>query len=187
MVRPLVLVLAISVTAVTGAACSSSDSDDSDSAQSSASSGMAAEARTVAMTEVQKHWVKATDGWITARTLGSPYAPDHLLRQARELTIEGVQVIPVTDADRLNGFEFVGNVQFKKVPCREAGDPGLAFDAIAGININRSRGQWTQWVDIKPEDVEVQKVKGQWQVHQDTWLLRGTLPTPADYQNAGVK
>jgi hypothetical protein len=189
MVGRRVRVLTIGLVVLICVSCSSGSGSSSDDAGGASPelAKLLAEARTAATAELQKHWVKGADGWTTARTLGSPYAPDHLLRQARELTIQGVTSAPLTDGDKLNGFEFAGLVHFKKVPCREAGDPGIAFDGVQGADMMRRRGAWTQWVDIQPEDIEVQKVRGQWQLHQDTWLLRGTLPTAADWTNAGVK
>jgi hypothetical protein len=35
--------------------------------------------------------------------------------------------------------------------------------------------------------LHVQKVKGRWQIPQDTWLLRGSIPGAQDFANAGVK
>jgi hypothetical protein len=55
---------------------------------------------------------------------------------------------------------------------------------LMGTNITRRRGRWTQWVDFQPDPVRIQKVKGQWQVNEDTWLLRGTLLTAEDFANA---
>ena len=182
-------VLTIGLVALIGVSCSSGSGSSSDEGGGASPelSKLLAEARSTATAEVQKRWAKGADGWTTARTLGSAYAPDHLVRQAHELTIQGVTSAPLTDGDKLNGFEFAGLVHFKKTPCREAGDPGIAFDGTEGADIMRRRGAWTQWVDIQPEDIQVQKVRGQWQVHEDTWLLRGTLPTAADWTNAGVK
>jgi hypothetical protein len=175
--------------ALVGVGCSSGSGSSSDNGGgiSPELTKLVAESKDAAMAEVQKHWAKSADGWTTARTLGSGYAPEHLLRQGHELTITSASAVPLTDGDKLNGFEYAGIVEFKKAPFREAGDPGIAFDGTEGANINRVKGKWTQWIDIKPEDIQVQKVRGQWQVHQDTWLLRGTLPTQADWTNAGVK
>jgi hypothetical protein len=150
-------------------------------------SGLEKEARDTAMTEIQKRWKKDTDGWTTARVSGTAYAPDRFLRQVREIVVESVQSHDLSESDRLNGFEWAGEVRFTKAPAREAGDPGIAFDGMADITVNRRRGAWTQWVDYQPEAIRVQKVKGQWQTNEDTWLLRGSMPTPADYANAGVK
>lgn len=150
-------------------------------------SGAAREARDAALAEIGKHWIKGTDGWTTARDSGSSFAPIEFLRQFKELTVEIVEPMDLGEADKMNGFEWAGEVTFKRGPAREAGEPGLAFDGLAGLNINRQRGQWTQWVEFLPESMRVQKVKGQWQVHQDTALLRGKIPGPADFAKAGVK
>src|SRR2546430_1798045 len=88
-------------------------------------SGLEREAQNAALAEVMKHWSKAPDGWITARNAGSSFAPIEFLRQARELTVEGVREYDLSDSDRLNGFEWAGEVSFKQTPCREAGDQGI--------------------------------------------------------------
>lgn len=168
------------------AACGKSNSAGSDGAGRPAS-GMDQAAQDAALAEVKKHWTKASEGWITARITGSPYAPDHFLRQFRELTVEGVRSAGLSESDRMNGFEWAGQVSFKQAPCREAGDPGIMLDGMMGAGIYRQRGRWTQWVDFQPEPVQLQKVKGTWQIQPDTWLLRGTIPTAQDFAKAGVK
>ena len=71
---------------------------------------------------------------------------------------------------------------------REAGEPGLVLDGMADIGmINRQRGRWSQWVDFQPEDMHVQKQRGKWFVQPDTFMLRGTIPTPQDYADAEVR
>jgi hypothetical protein len=150
-------------------------------------SGMERGAQDAVLAEVMKHWMKGPEGWITARNTGSSFAPIEFLRQMRDLTVEGVRSYDLSDSDRLNGFEWAGEVSFKQAPCREAGEPGILLDGLVGGNFNRPRSRWSQWVEFQPEPVQVQKVKGNWQVHQDTWLLRGKLPGPDDFAKAGVK
>ncbi len=150
-------------------------------------SGMERAAQEAALAEVMKHWVKAPEGWITARNTGSSFAPIEFLRQVREITVEGVREYDLSDSDRLNGFEWAGEVSFKQTPCREAGDQGIVLDGMAGISVFRQRGRWSQWIEFQPEAVKVQKVKGKWEIHQDTWLLRGRPPGPQDFAKAGVK
>ena len=139
------------------------------------------------MTEVKKHWVKGSEGWTTALVGGSPYAPDHFLRQYKEIPLRGVKGDALDDADKLNGVEFYGTAYFNETPAREAGDPGIAFEGMAGISLNRAKGRWTQWVNYTPLNVRVSKVKGEWHVATDTTLTAGKIPTSADYANAGVK
>lgn len=170
---------------VSPAGCSKSDSADSGGAAAQAS-GMEREAQDAALAEVKKHWSKGTEGWITARNTGSSFAPIEFLRQVREITVEGVREYDLSESDRLNGFEWAGEVSFKQTPCREAGEPGVLLDGLVGVNTFRQRGRWTQWVEFQPEAVHVQKVKGQWQVLQDTWLLRGRVPGAQDFAKAGV-
>ena len=65
-------------------------------------------ARAAAMEELQRHWRKDSDGWTTAIVSGSPYAPDHFLRQCRALTIKEIEPQDLSESDKLNGFEWVG-------------------------------------------------------------------------------
>jgi hypothetical protein len=166
--------------------CSKSDSAGS-GGPATQMSGMEGEAQEAALAEVMKHWTKGPEGWMTARNTGSSFASIEFLRQLREITVEGVREYDLSESDRLNGFEWAGEVSFKQAACREVGEPGILLDGDpAGRNIFRQRGRWTQWVEFQPESVRVQKVKGRWQVHQDTWLLRGRVPGAQDFAKAGV-
>jgi hypothetical protein len=182
-------VVLLAATALGLAGCGKSGSADSGGTGGSSgqASGMERAAQDAALAEVKKHWIKGSEGWITARNSGSSYAPVRFVRQLRELTVEGVRSADLTESDRMNGFEWAGEVSFKQAPCREAGDQGVLLDGLANVTAFRQRGRWSQWVDFQPEPVQMQKVKANWQAQQDTWLLRGTLPTPEDFSNAGVK
>ena len=164
--------------------CGKSNSSGGGSRQAS---GTEKAAQENALAEIKKRWVKQSEGWITTRDSGSSFAPIRFLRQCRELIVEGVRENDLSEADRMNGFEWAGEIRFKETPCREAGDQGLLLDGLAGTSIFRQRDRWTQWVDFTPEPLKIQKVKGQWQIPQDTWLLRGQLPRAEDFANAGVK
>ena len=159
----------------------------SDAGAARQTSGLEKAAQENALTEIKKHWIKQSEGWITARDSGSSFAPIRFLRQCRELTVEGVRTDDLSEADRMNGFEWTGEVKFKETPCREVGEQGVLLDGMASITTFRQRGRWTQWVDFTPEPLKLQRVKGQWQIPQDTWLLRGKLPGAEDFASAGVK
>ena len=83
----------------------------------------------------------------------------------------------------LNGQEKFG---LSKRPV-EAGDQGVLLDGLANITVFRQRGHWTQWVDFTPEPLKLQKVRGQWQIPPDTWLLRGKLPGTGRHCERGRK
>lgn len=86
------------------------------------------EAQSAAMAELQRHWRKGSDGWTTAIVSGSPYAPDHFLRQCRALTIKAMVPQNLSESDKLNGFEWVGRAEFESTSCREGGgQPGDGF------------------------------------------------------------
>ena len=140
-----------------------------------------------ALAEVKKHWVQQSAGWVTARESGTSFAPIHFLRQCRDLTPNGVRTDDLGESDKMNGVEWSGQVRFKQTPCREAGDQGVMLDGMAYVTVFRQPGRWTDWIDFTPEPLHLRKVKGQWQIPQDTWLLRGRLPTAQDFANAGVK
>lgn len=166
---------------------STSTSSNGSSQNSSTLSPIEQEAQNAALGEIQKHFAKNADGWITARTSGSPYAPEHFLRQIRDILIDQVSSNTPTDSDKLNGVDWSGQVTFKPLACREAGDAGMLLDGLGDISPSRQPGQWTPWAQYQPEVLQLQKVKGQWQVDTNTWILHGTIPTPADYAKAGVK
>ncbi|MDB5318885.1 MAG: hypothetical protein JWN40_516 [Phycisphaerales bacterium] len=168
--------------------CGKSDSEKSGGSSGGGSvSGKEREAQDAAMAEVAKHCTKGADGWTTARDAGTSFAPVQYLRQYRDLSVEGVQAAELSDADRLNGFEWAGEVSFKKGPCREAGESGVVLDGTASVTVMRRRGAWSQWIDYQPEALRVQRVKGQWQVNPDNPLLTGKAPTPGDFARAGVR
>ena len=167
--------------------CGKPDSGGGTSGGTKQSSGMERAAQDAALAEVKKHWSKGADGWITARNSGTSFAPVRFVREMRELAVEGVRSADLTEADKMNGLEWAGEVKFKQSPCREAGDQGILLDGLANVTVFRQRGRWTQWVDFQPEPVQIQKAKGNWQVPQDTWLLRGSVPGADDFANAGVK
>lgn len=154
-----------------------------------ASSALDEQAKAAALAEVQRHWVKRPDGWVTARVSGSAYAPDRYVRQMRDLAVAGVEAFEVGESDKLNGFEWAGQVTFRSEPCREAGDQGILLDGMSnvGIGAQRQRGRWSQWVDFQPDALRLQKVKGKWQIQPDQWLIRGNPPTAQDFANAGVQ
>ena len=145
------------------------------------------EAREAAMAAIAKHWTKGPDGWTTLLNQGTDFAPIEYLRQVRDFTIDHVDANDLNEADRLNGFEWAGQVWLTKAPTREAGEQGVAFDGLADITVMRRRGQWSQWTQYQPPPLQVQKVKGKWDVHHDNSLVSGKVPTPADYTKAGVK
>ncbi len=178
------VLLAASAVGLSG--CGKSDSGGTGGSAGQAS-GMEKAAQDAALAQVKKHWIKQSEGWITARNTGSSFAPVRFLRQCRELTVEGVRMDDLTEADRMNGLEWAGEVKFKETPCREAGDQGVVLDGMANITVFRQRGRWSQWIDFQPEALRLQKAKGQWQIPPDTWLLRGNIPGPEDFGNAGVK
>lgn len=145
------------------------------------------EAQKAALTAISRHWVKGPDGWTTARVESTGYASERFLRQVHEIQVDEVVEQGLGEADKLNGLEWAGRVEFKKVSCREAGDSGMLMDGMGDVTVDRVRGRWTQWAGIQPDPIRVSKQRGQWHVVSDTWLLRGTIPTAGDYANAGVK
>jgi hypothetical protein len=152
------------------------------------------EAMDLVVAELASHYLKTPDGWTTAvsESINPPFTSTmHFLRQFRELAPDGVDADEVGAADRLNGFEWVGEVSFKETPAREAGDPGQAFmhglEPLAFVFVNRAQGRWTRWVDIQPRSVRVWKLNGVWKVPKGSSLLSGQPATPEDFQRAAVR
>jgi hypothetical protein len=173
--------------------CSSSSSSGLFGSDSSSGTLSAAdrEARSAALAELQRHWVKGPDGWTPSVTSGSAYAPDHFLRQYRDLTLDAVESQELSQSDRLNGFEWSGRVTFKHTVCREAGgQPTFVLDGMAEgrqAYAEKAPGRWSQWVDYTPGPMRFQKQKGQWQFQWDGSYLRSQLPGAADFAAAGVR
>ena len=174
------------------AGCGGSGSDGAEESGGSGHlSGADRQAEAAAMAELQRHWLKSADGWTAAEVGGSPYAPDHFLRQYRELIVATVEPQELGESDKLNGFEWAGRVTFKKTVCREAG--GQQTYVLEGLGegqqayVEKQPGRWTQWIDIKPGPLRLQKNKGAWQFQWDGSYLRGTLPGPQDFALAGVR
>src|SRR5687768_1868966 len=168
-----------------------SEADDSASGDSAVGgsatvSGEKKEAQDAVVAEVQKHWTKTADGWVTARDSGTSFAPIRFLRQVRDIGVQGVEAYDLTDSDRMNGLEWAGEVTFKQTPCREVGEIGVVLDGLAMPQVMRQKGQWSQWIDFQPEPVKVHKRNGRWEVPTDTWMLRGAAPTDQDFADAGV-
>lgn len=173
---------------VNGGSSPSSSSSSSSGGLFSGLSGANGQAQSAAMAELQSHWVKRPDGWTTAVVSGSAYAPEHYLRQCKDLTVNELQPAPVSEADKLNGIEWEGQATFKATVCREAGgDGGMVLDGMGSFGPTRRVGQWSQWVDFTPGPLPFQKTKAGWEFRYDGSYLRGTLPGPQDFASAGVQ
>ena len=173
---------------LTGCGRSSSGGSEESGGSSAHLSSVDRDAQSAALAELQRHWLKRSDGWTTAVVSGSAYAPEHFLRQCRALTVQELQPAEVSEADKLNGLEWEGQATFRPTSCREAGGGGgMVLDGMGSFGPNRQRGQWSQWVDFTPGPLRFQKGKGGWEFRWDGTYLRGTLPGPQDFANAGVQ
>jgi hypothetical protein len=173
---------------LTGCGRSSSGGSEESGGSSAHLSRVDRDAQSAALAELQRHWLKRSDGWTTAVVSGSAYAPEHFLRQCRALTVQELQPAEVSEADKLNGLEWEGQATFKPTSCREAGGGGgMVLDGMGSFGPNRQHGQWSQWVDFTPGPLRFQKGKGGWEFRWDGTYLRGTLPGPQDFASAGVQ
>jgi hypothetical protein len=169
------------------AGCNRSNSDGAEGSSAGLSSDDQAAER-VAMAELQKHWIKNSDGWTTVVVSGSAYAPDRFLRQCRVLAIKEIEPQDLSESDKLNGFEWVGRANLKPTSCREGGgQSGMVLDGVSNVVVSKQHGRWSQWVDFTPGPMRFQKQKGAWQFQWDGSYLRGTLPGPQDFASAGVQ
>jgi hypothetical protein len=55
------------------------------------------------------------------------------------------------------------------------------------VVVEKHSGAWSQWVDFTPGPLRFAREKGRWQFNWDATYLRGTLPGPQDFANAGVR
>jgi hypothetical protein len=102
--------------------------------------------------------------------------------------IDELQPADVSEADKLNGTEWEGRATLKPTSCREAGgNGGMVLDGMGSFGPNREPGHWSQWVDFTPGPMRFEKTKDGWQYQWDGSYLRGTLPGPQDFANAGVQ
>jgi hypothetical protein len=187
--RPVVTaVAALALAGVLGSVGCSHSGRDASEASAAGLSSDDQQAERAALAELQKHWVKGADGWTTAVVSGSPYAPDRFLRQCRALAIKELEPQDLSESDKLNGFEWVGRANLKPTSCREAGGQGgMVLDGMSNAVVSKQRGRWSQWVDFTPGPMRFEKQKGVWQFQWDGSYLRGTLPGPQDFANAGVQ
>jgi hypothetical protein len=113
---PAFLVAVLAAIAVGSPGCGKSDSADSGETGGGAEqmSAMERAAQDAVLAEVMKHWMKGSEGWITARDTGSSFAPIRFLRQLREITVEDVRSTALSASDRMNGFEWAGEVRSRK-------------------------------------------------------------------------
>jgi hypothetical protein len=170
--RVLSLTLILLLISPTG--CKKSD----DTASSSGGSGGASansgdpEAVKVVQDELDRHWVKAGDGWMSqfpAKTnvfTGQRAGPESMYRQVKELKFD-LETSELSDSDKLNGVTFRGTCDFHSVPVRVYGDPS-AFGPPAW-------GPWHPSID----NLTVQKVKGKWDVYGTGWFNTGEKPPQA--------
>ena len=169
------------------AGCGNASSDSSTKEEIPGLTSADREAQHAAMAELQHHWLKGSDGWTTAIVSGSPYAPDHFLRQCRALTIKEMEPQDLSESDKLNGFEWTGSANFQPTSCREAGgQTTMVLDGMSNVVVSKHGGQWSQWVDFTPGPLRFAREKGRWQFTWDATYLRGSLPGPQDFANAGV-
>jgi len=186
--RGVFVAIALSMAFMTCGGCGKSDSGNSGGSSDSQSAALSRdekEAADAVLTEVKKHWTRAGAGYVCAYNSGNAFAPNYL-RELQDIAPRGVESRELTAADKANGVQWAGSINFKKALSREAGESGIVM-ADWGNNVTRTKGRWSQWVDLTPESIRAQKANGKWQFEQQTMLLVGTQPTPGDFQNAKVQ
>ena len=133
--------------------CSKSDAGGSASAASASSipgTGDPAAANAV-QAEFEKHWIKTPDGWFTDLTLPNPYVETVHFRQIKDLKGLEVESQPISEADKLNGIEFNGEIG------------KLRFVYRDGLWSHGASPRWHEWQDGHTI-MYVQKKGGQWHV-----------------------
>lgn len=154
-----------SLITLTGCSDEDSGSDGSSAASSVVGTGDP-DALNAIRAELDKHWLKTSDGWVSQY----PARETNAYRQVKEFKFE-INSGELSDADKLNKFEFAGSCM-PEVTIREYG-----FYERFGTVAN------TQWSPWKEEflRIQVSKNDGQWSVKTgiDDWLLTGTKPDPS--------
>jgi hypothetical protein len=120
--------------------------------------------------ELAKRWTKTQDGWVseypskTYIATGERAGPESFYRQIKELKFQ-VQPDEISEADKLNGFQFQGTCQFNPSSVRTYNDPN-AFGPP----------RWSDWHTVQGT-VHIDKRKGQWLFSGiQGYLVNGTKP-----------
>jgi hypothetical protein len=123
----------------------------------------------VAQLELKKHWVKTSDGWISALqyypyrkyTYAVPFDELRFL-EIRDLSFD-ITPMDISDTDKLNGIQYHGWCKFADSSVRVFNQGGAA--------------QWNQWADDRDNgySLDILKVNGQWQIHGGE-MTSGTVP-----------
>jgi hypothetical protein len=138
---------------------------------SAACGGGGGDAAAAVQEQIDAHWIECSDGWTTAAD-GKYGDSRHQFEQYKALafTIEEDQL---SEADKLNGIEYRGSVEFAKTSARRY----FAQPGFAGEFGNVGQG-WTQWRDASPMNLTVGRIKGKWQVEAGwSTLLKDRKPT----------
>jgi hypothetical protein len=120
--------------------------------------------------DFESKWLKRDDSWFTVEDEGM--FNRHNLVQVKGVSFKASPpVMSLTEADRLNGAEWSGQVFYSATASRSKPLQG--------------RGDWSGWVDgfrtssLRPNEVNVKKINGKWEMdaHFD-----GRHPLPAEMQ-----
>lgn len=126
--------------------------------------------------ELEKYWVKGSDGWTNQNqqynVLGQlmpDRQPNELYRQYRTLAF-AIAPEPLSESMKLNGTDYRASVQFKDSPSR-----------IYLVQADYANPQgWSNWKDemLRFRGVAVERRNGKWLLSDDN-LFEGVKPDPA--------
>jgi len=136
--------------------CSKSDSDGGGASIPGAGNS---EVVNLVRAELEKHWLKTSDGWISE--FPSSVSSQVIFRQIKELKFE-VSSDKLSEADKLNGIEFKGACRFQNSVSRSYDSWGPA--------------KWSDWRDDNLDGLPVLKEKGQWQLASFSKWTTGIKP-----------
>jgi len=124
--------------------------------------------------ELTQRWVQTPDGWVSEFpqhvyiATGQRADAASFYRQIKELKFD-IQQNDLSDADKLNGYEYNGYVQFRGSPIRTYDDPNSMVS-----------NQWTSWTQSDEggaPSFKVYKQNGKWTCDGDCYLIEGTQPS----------
>ena len=109
---------------------------------------------------IDSHWVKGPDGW----TSQYPYM-SLLYRQFREIKFT-IEPEAVSEAQRLNGTDYRGSIQFANTPYRE----------YPPDDCELCQHVWSDWRDGNPGTLRIERRGGEWRIETDADLFKGLKP-----------
>lgn len=130
-------------------------------------------------TEFAKHFVQTPNGWTTQHQAVNFFGqlvenedPNNLFTQWRKAEFVGVRSREPSEADKLNGIEYIADVDIEVIATR-------SFERLANFG-QRTWSAWGEPMAGKTISRTVLRVKGNWQFNADSGFkgIKPTKPIP---------